>query len=797
VDPTNEISSVRTNIAIGLISAAIIAFQLALMQILSYVQWYHFAYMIISIALLGFGAAGTFLTFFRKTLLQNYYRTFPLLLIITAILIPVVILVANAKPVRFDSLLIFHDSSHAGRLIATCFIFFLPFFTGALAIGLSFLKFAGQIGKIYFSNLMGSGMGGAVAVLLLQFILPEQLPLYIALIALAGGFVSFPRHAGKSLLITTLVSIIVLPVLFFHTPHLKPSEYKDISKTLLLPKATIEFEKSSPHGLVQVVSSPVLRFAPGVSLSYGAPYPIRKAVFNNGNWVGYQVPASGRQKTSMLDYTPQSLPYHIGKMDKVLVLDAGTGENISLALSHNVPVIVANEANAEIFKLLQNSFAGCDEVKLHQTMARTLLATGASGYDLIELPVIGSFFGNSGLNAVETRYELSIEALQEMWDKLSANGMISLGCWMDYPVRNAYRLLSTIELLLERKNIRHGNEHIMAVRSWSAVTFLVKKSEFSRNQVIQAQQFCDQLMFDPLILPGMKEINHGKYNLLQDTSFFSNTERLLSSGRNAFIKEYAFRVQPTTDNRPFFFQHIRWSGIRQAIASFNEGNAPFPELGYLLVLLTFIQLIIIAAIFIMLPMAFTSWKSQHKIRVFMYFSGIGLAYMFIEIVFIQQFTFYFGQATYATAATISILLIASGLGSYYSAKLQNTAKMLLRIPLLIAALLLLYTLLLSPVLSLTIGVSLPVKILISMVLLGVPGFLLGLPFPVGIKHLTKGKQEDIPWAWAFNGYFSVISTALATIVSVEAGYIWLLLIAAFTYVLAGVANLGIKPPVHQ
>ena len=171
-----EISTVRIHVAIGLISAAIIAFQLVLMQILSYIQWYHFAYMIISIALLGFGAAGTFLTLFRENLRQNYNRLFPLLLFITAILMPLVVLVANAEPVRFDSLLIFHDLRYADRLIATYFIFFLPFFTGALAIGMSFLKFSGKIGKIYFSNLIGSGIGGIIALLLMQFFLPEQLP---------------------------------------------------------------------------------------------------------------------------------------------------------------------------------------------------------------------------------------------------------------------------------------------------------------------------------------------------------------------------------------------------------------------------------------------------------------------------------------------------------------------------------------------------------------------------------------------------------------------------------------------
>jgi hypothetical protein len=748
VKPTGEISLMRTNVAIGLISAAIIAYQLALMQMLSYVQWYHFAYMIISIALLGFGAAGTFLAVFRNKLMRNYYGNFYLLLTISAILMPLVVVVANSQAIRFDSLLIFFDSRHWSRLIATYFIFFLPFFTGALAIGLSFLKFAGQIGKIYFSNLIGSGLGGMVALLLMQFVLPEQQPLYIGIIALVGACVAFPYNERKSYHYAFLVSVVIMSALFYSFPELKPSEYKDISKVLLLPEAKIEFEKSSPHGLVQVVSSPVLRFAPGVSLSYTEPFPQRKAVFNDGNWVGYQVPVSEGKITSVLNYTPQSLAYRIGKMQKVLIVDAGTGENISLAISHNVADISVTEANAGVFGLLQNSFSARAEVKLHRTMARTLLASDTSRYDLIELPLIGTYFGNSGLNAVETRYELNIDALRTMWSKLSDNGMISLSCWMDSPVRNAYRLLSTIELLLDEKKIK--DRHIVALRSWSAVTFLIRKAEFSTNQVKQTQQFCDEMMFDPLMLPGSKEIIRGKFNLLQDTIFFTNTARLMSASRTEFMKEYPYRIQPTTDNRPFFFQHIRWSGIRQLLVSLGEGNVQFLELGYLLVIFTFIQTILIAAVFILLPLFFRPWKSNNKKWIFVYFSGIGLAYMFIEIVFIQQFTFYFGQVTYATAASISILLIASGLGSYYSGSLINSTKMLFRLPVLIALILLLYALLLSSLLTFTIGVPLSVKLLVSILLLGVPGFLLGMPFPLGIRQLSVGSGDDISWAWEQN-----------------------------------------------
>ena len=779
---------IRINIAIGLISAAIIAFQLVLMQILSYVQWYHFAYMIISIALLGFGAAGTFLTIFRQKLLQNYYRVFPLLLFITAVLISIVVIVAGTETIRFDSLLIFQDFKHGGRLLVTYLIFFLPFFTGALAVGMSFLKFAEKIGKVYFANLVGSGLGGIIALLLMQWLLAEKLPLVIAVIALMGGLVAFPKNGGKLLLSTASLSIIVLLTVFFNPVKLKPSEYKDISKTLLLPDATIEYENSSPHGLVQIISSPVLRYAPGVSLSYREPFPIRKAVFNNGNWNGYLVPATDMQKRSILNYTPQSLPYYIESIRNTLILNAGTGENVSLALSHSIPEIIATEANTEIFNLLQNSFSNQNEIKLHQTLARTLLASRTSSYDLIQLPIIGSFFGNSGLNAVEPQYELSIEAFHEMWDKLSDNGMICLSSWMDYPARNSYRLLSSISQLLEDKNIKHPDEHIMAIRSWSAVTILVKKSKFSKDQEKMMQQFCDDLMFDPLILPGTTEINRGKYNMLQDESFFDNIERILSGNKKEFFKNYSFRVQPAQDNRPFFFQYIRWSEIHQLITSFGESSIPFFELGYVLILFTFIQIIVVAGIFIILPLFIKSWKSNNKMWIFVYFSGIGLAFMFIEIVFIQYFTFYFGQPIYATAASIGILLITSALGSYYSGSLRITKKLLFQIPLLIAILMLFHTILLSNILSHTIAASHAVKIMISIVLIGITGFFLGLAFPVGIKYLSKDSQADIPWAWAFNGYFSVISTALATIISVEAGFVWVLFLAAITYTMVGLAS---------
>lgn len=786
-------SLVRINVAIGLISAAIIAFQLILMQILSYVQWYHFAYMIISIALLGFGAAGTFLTIFQQKLEKNYYTLFPFLLIVTAILIPVVVGIANSEAVRFDSLLIFQDSRHIGKLILTYFIFFLPFLTGALAIGMSFSKFADQIGKIYFSNLIGSGIGGIIAIFFMQWIIPEQQSFAVAILAFLGGIVSLPKNKKSLIRIIVPLSTLILIILFFYPPRLTPSEYKDISKTMLLPDAKVEYQKSTPHGFVEIVSSPILRYAPGVSLAYRDSFPVRKVVFNNGNWMGCLLPQPlEANETNILDYTPQALPYHIENIKNALIINAGTGENVLLALSHQVARITTNETNPEIFNILRQSFEGFYQVQPYQTMPRTLLTPDTNKYDLIELPIVGSFFGNSGLNAVEPRYELTIEALREMWNKLSEKGMISLSCWMDYPVRNAYRLLATISLLLDENDIAHPPHHVVAIRSWCAITFLVKKSPFKRDEINKVRLFCENRMFDPLVLPEKQEIERDKYNILQDTTFFTHIDQLLSHEKETLIRQYPYRIHPTTDDRPFFFQFVRFKQIPQLISSIREKNFPFLDIGYVLIILTFVQIVFIAAIFILLPLSFRPWKSRNKKWVLMYFSGLGVAYMFLEMVFIQHFTFYFGEPTYAASATLGILLFTSGLGSYYSGKFQNNKKMRLAIPLVIAAILVLYAFVLSPILTATIGIALPLKIMIAVVLLGTLGFFLGMPFPIGIDYLSGKNTDDIPWAWALNGYFSVISTVLATIISVELGYLLLLSMAAFIYALVSISNVWIK-----
>jgi hypothetical protein len=281
--------------AIGLLSAAVIAYQLALMQILSITQWHHFAYMIISVALLGFGAAGTALALFRKALTDRFEQVFPALMFLSGATMATGIGLAQHPAIRFDSYLLFAGALHAGRLMLTYGIFFVPFCLAALAIGLTFTKYSRHIGVLYCWNLAGSAAGSLLALGLMWVFPPREIPAILALITLFSGLLAIPRKPGALIVITATLSLICTTAAIIRPPTLIPSEFKGLSRAMQLPEAQLTLEKNSPYGFLQVFSSPALRYAPGLSLTYPDAVPVCRAVFNNGDWVG---PLLARQQDS-------------------------------------------------------------------------------------------------------------------------------------------------------------------------------------------------------------------------------------------------------------------------------------------------------------------------------------------------------------------------------------------------------------------------------------------------------------------------------------------------------------------
>jgi hypothetical protein len=692
--------------------------------------------------------------------------------------------------IRFDSYLLFAEYTHIGRLLLTYLLFFIPFLLGALAIGLIFVKYVNDIGKIYFANLLGSGAGGIIALLLIWFFFPKQLPAFISILPLLAGLIIVPKnkkhlHIGFALL---AVSVIVWKCLF--PPQLILSEYKDLSKTLLLPDAKINLERTSPYGIVQMVSSPVLRYAPGMSLTAQKTALIKMAAFINGDWFGAVTDWKKSDTSMILDYTTSALPYIMAKRNKVLVMQAGTGIDVAHAISRSVKNVVAVEANPVIISILQKKFAGETDslfsrpgITLYNLEPRTFLAFDTAHFDLVALPLIGTFGGSSGLYALREQFLLTKEAFREMWGKLNTGGVISVTSWMDYPVRNPLKILATMVEVLEELGIQNPKDHITAIRSWGTITFVMARSSLQENEINNIRSFCEEMMFDPAILSQLNTEERTRYNKFQDEHFFEYVDKIFSAEREVFYADYDFNIKPATDNKPYFSQYIKWSNLNRLAQFFGNRSLPYFEIGYLLVIITFIQISVASIILILLPLFKIGWKGKNKTGIVLYFSGIGLGYMFVEMVFIQRFILYFGNPVYSASAVITLMLIFSGLGSYFSNYFSINRKRLLMIFTFIVTILLAYSFLLTPILQQTVHLKLFLKLLIVLLIIAPLAFCLGIPFPAGLSYISKKNSEVLPWAWGINGCVSVISTALATIVAVEMGFMWVMLFAGLAYCL--------------
>jgi hypothetical protein len=767
--------------SIGLLSAAIIAFQLALMQLLSIVQWYHFAYMVISVALLGFGTAGTVLAIFSKQLLARLSSWLHLLMTGAGVAMALVIAVAQTPFFRFDSYLLFTDFRQAGLLLITYLLFFIPFFLGALAIGLIFIANIDRIGKIYFANLLGSGLGGLLALAGVGQLAPQQLAVVTGILPLLAAWLIFPREHILRYVLVAVTAIAIIAWQWLRPTPLALSQYKDISRTLLLPGAKITLERNSPYGLIQTVASPALRYAPGLSLTATTTGKVKNAVFVNGDWLGAVLAPQKPDTSFILDHTTLALPYVITPRNYVLLLRAGTGIDIQHARSRGAARITAVEPNATLLSLLQNEWG--PDIAAHALEPRTFLSTDTGQYDLITLPIVGSFGGSAGLYALQEQFILTREAFLDMWIKLRYDGAISVTAWMDYPLRNPLKLLATITDMLYDAGIEDPRQHITAIRSWGTITFVVTRSPLQQREIGRIRRFCADMLFDPAILPGLSTAERAQYNQFEDTLFFHYVDRILSPDRNQFYADYDFNIQPPADNRPYFSQYIKLSRMQRLAAFFGSRSLPFFELGYLLVVATFIQIAIVSFILIILPLFRKGWKGGHKTGILLYFAGIGLGYMFVEMVFIQRFILYFGNPVYAASAVITSLLIFSGAGSYVSAYFSLVQRRLLVVFALIAGILLLYAFILTPLLQQTIHWPLPFKAGMVLMLTAPLAFLMGIPFPAGLSYVAKINNTATPWAWGVNGCSSVISTALATIIAVEFGFTWVMILAAAAYCL--------------
>lgn len=752
-------------VGILLISLATLALEISLIRLFSIMQWYHFAFMVVSIALFGIAAAGTFLSIKKiqdKDILFNCSLLFSLSVVIGFFIL---------NKITFDPYTAMLNFFEIFKLLFYYILLGLPFFFLGIIIVYSFSKHQKDSGKIYFYNLLGSALGTLVALPLISFF-NVKLIFIIGIIGLISSLFFINKikikffNINKRLVVYFLIIIFI--ILLFVPFKINISEYKELNLALNFPNSESLLTKYNSFSRVDVVNSSFTRYAPGLSPSFKGKLPAQLGVLVDG---GNMNVISSDKNTGFIDYLPNSVAYKLTKNPKVLVINAGAGLDVLSALHYN-STVTALETNPIIIDLLRDKykdFSGniYSKVDVHLQEGRSFIK-GNEKYDIIILSMAGNVLSSSaGLTSLSENYLLTVEAFEDYLNSLNENGILVITRWLLYPPRESLKLFSLALEVVEKENI-------VMFRSWTTTTLLMSKSKLNNDAIKKIKDITSKNKFDIMYLPSDFTPNrHGKFK----EAYYSNSIKGLLDNKKEFQKNYLFNIAPTYDNKPFYFNFFKFSKFLELYKTMGEKWQPFFDSGFLLIFIL-MQTLILSLVFILLPLRFFK-NIKIKKSPLIYFFCLGIAYLFIEIVLIQKFILFLGHVIYSTTVIIFSVLLFSSLGAYISNKLD--AKKIKNIIILLFFIIILYSVLLPIILNKLIIFNLIIKLILSVVIIAPLGFIMGMPFPVGIKIINK---KLIPWAWAVNGTASVLSPILAIITALFLGYSFVLILAGFVYLIS-------------
>jgi len=784
-------------LSIALISAAALAYEILLMRLFSIIQWHHFAYMMISLALLGYGASGTFLVLTRRWLKGRFFVAY----LVNAVLFGVGAMVCFrlAQAVPFNALEVLWDPRQPLWLMLIFLLLFIPFFCAANCICLALSHYPGQLHRVYCFDLLGAGSGAAAIIGLLFVVSPSTALQAVAALGLLSAAVAWGEYGARprwpALFLMLAAVTVLLPAAGF---SLQVSEFKGLSQSLRVLNAEQIDQRSSPLGQLTTVKSPSIPFrhTPGLSLNTPGPIPAQLGVFTDADSLSVLTRFDGElEKLAYLDNLSSALPYHLMQQPKVLVLGAGGGADVLQALYHRANHVDAVELNPQVVELVNSEYADftgalydLPGVTVYNNEARGFVAASRDRYDLIQVALLDSFSASSaGLYALSENYLYTLEAFSQYLQHLQPGGILSITRWTKTPPRDGLKIFATSIKALQQAGIAEPGRQLFMIRSWNTSTLLVKNEPFSHKDISSLKTFCRERWFDLVFYPGITANEANRYNQLQEAWYFEAADRLLGPATAAFMDDYKFNIRPATDDRPYFSHFLKWQTLPELLALRNRGGMPLLEWGYLILIATLAQALLTSLFLVLLPL----WLQRStepgvvglRWRIVAYFAAIGTAFMFIEIAFIQKFILFLHHPLYAISVVLCAFLVFAGLGSLMSARWRKHMS-LLRVSSGIGTLAVFYVFLLPGLFNSLVLLPGEFKIPVSALLIAPLAFLMGMPFPLGLSVVSNRLPSWIPWAWGINGCASVVSAILATLLAIHVGFVVVVFAAVLLYLLA-------------
>ena len=776
-NPISANKNIRSAWGVFFISGSLLGLEMLYIRFASILLFPVAAYLVISIAMLGLGASGGYLSLRRNAKFEMSS--------------------AGLSCIGFSIsvLLSFPFIWFAGQTPSVAIflplILALPMFFGGFALSLSFSLPDTRLPVLYFADLLGAGAAAGLVILGLIYFTGIQVGLLIVMVSLlAAGIYSYPlkRAAVGGLLLFIIVLLGVSAWLPNGITSISPKELRLMLD--LGEDAVWEYQGWSPVARVDIFSIPGEELSPSLEVSF-------KLVTHDGGAPTLLLNMQNDQdKADIIDSTIFGVPYWIKDNPSVLIIGLGGGPDVIAGLAAGASEIKGAEVNPEMIAIVEEHYAEFtghpymdERVRIELIDGRHLLATSMQQFDIIQLTGVDTTVASLGANPnMAENYLYTREAFGQYLEHLSDEGVLSVS----FPNIDGLglRLLALAADALQSAGLTEVEEHVVVSEMTGYIHVLVKKSPFSFAEIATIQEHY-QAQPSSIYFP----LYHRLFGT-PDADFIANNRILFAPGfptdnqyadfitafkagkEGAFIDAQPQTIAPPTDNWPFFFVLDKWGS---------------QSVNYDALILTLGILVTFSIILTILPPFFLSRRGLSIPRpglIVIYFACLGMGFIFVEVTLIQKLGLIVGHPSYSLAVTLCSLLIASGLGSLFSNKLlMPPTKKAWLAAFGAAVLVLVVHLVLNSLGDFILVQPLTLRVMISSAVVAFPGFLMGIPFPSGLSAVKMIEPSFVPWAWGINATFTVIGTILALLLALATGYGGVLKVAAVFYVFSALSIL--------
>jgi spermidine synthase len=759
---TSHDQALLTGVAIS--SFAALLLELALTRLFSVVLFYHFAFLAISIALLGLGSGGAV-----AYLGKNWFGSFPTrtllpwLCISNALVVPVVLEVVLHVPVSLAV-----SRANFLRLTAIYLASAVPFFVTGLEFSILFARESRHISRLYGADLLGGALACLGVVPLLNWLGGPNTVLFAAVMTAAAG-VAWAANPNLRKLALGLAAALLLVIAANRSGRLFDVVY---AKGLFRDKAWVEFARWNAISRVEVDRQGE---AKAVVIDADASTYIMNA--DPKQWQGTEW-----QKDLMS--APPALANILRPQGEYAIIGPGGGVDVLRAVANGSPSVTGIEINPIIANtVMRGRYADYSyhlyerpEVHIQVTDGRSFIRNAKQNFDVVQMTLVDTWASTAaGAFALSENSLYTVEAFREYFEHLKPDGMVAVTRWEFREPREALRVVSVAMQALHELGVRNPARNFIVVSEGDLdedgipVVVLAKKGAFTLDE---EQQVRTHLGSNPALVALYLPSNP------KDNPFSALIAR---NDPYAFARQYPYNVAPVNDDAPFFFFTLKLDQILQQ-KGLSHGIDWKVNLGVVVLGLVLVISVIAVLAFLVIPLAVRGGRAQERPVRLLYFVAVGLGYILVEIAFIQRFVLFLGHPTYALTVVVFLLLLSSGAGSLASRKWLAQTQCAW-IPLaFIACALLFYVFTLPGLLNALVGLPFEVKLLVSAALLVPPGFAMGMPFPAGLRALAsipvpefpatgKGEFQEnaVEWAWAMNAGSSVLGSVLAMVIAIQFG----------------------------